>query len=184
MTQSHRSDPVLVTSSNAAELRPELMAGMADFSKVLKNNRTLPDRLCELMRLRIAFHNQCRPCMSMRYGTALDDGLTEDLVCSLERPNEPSDLSPAERAAVNFGDKFASNHLSITAADRLALNEHFTPEQIVELALLAALATGFGRFGAVFDTGGDYPVGERRPDGERLTPWGIDDPIVVRSPNA
>ena len=66
-------------------------------------------------------------------------------------------------------------------ADRLALNEHFTPEQIVELALLAAMATGFGRFGAVFDTGGSYPVGERRPDGARLTPWGIDGPTVVRA---
>ena len=88
MAQSHRSEPVLVTSSNAAGLRPELMAGMANFGKVLKDNRTLPDRLCELMRLRIAFRNQCRPCMSMRYGTAIDDGLTEDLVCSLEHPDD------------------------------------------------------------------------------------------------
>jgi len=176
-----KSEPVLVTSTTVSQLRPELMAGMAQFGKVFKDNRKLPERLVELVRLRIAFRNQCRPCMSMRYGSAVQDGLTEDLVCSLEHPDEPSDMSPPERAAVAFADKFASNHLSITVADRLALNEHFTPEQIAELALQIAVFTGFGRFGAVFDTGGDYPVGERRADGEPLTPWGINDPILVRS---
>jgi AhpD family alkylhydroperoxidase len=177
-----KSSPVLVTSKNASQLRPEILGGMAAFSKVLKDNRQLPDRLVELMRLRIAFRNQCRDCMSMRYASALDDGLTEDLVCSIERPSEPSDLNPQERAAVEFGDKFAGNHLSITAEDRLALNEHFTPEQIVELGILAAMFTGFGRFGAVFDTGDSLPVGDRRSDGSALTPWGINDPIIMGVP--
>ena len=175
-------DRVLVTSKNAGELRPEVMGGMAAFSQLLKSNRRLPDRLVELMRLRIAFRNQCRDCMSMRYATALDDGLTEDLVCSIEKPSEPSDLTPQERAAVEFGDRFASNHLSITAEDRLALTDHFTPEQIVELGILAAMFTGFGRFGAVFDAGETLPVGDRRADGGALTPWGIDEPIVVGLP--
>lgn len=172
-------EPVLVSSSNISELRPDLEEGFVEFRRVLKKQRQLPEKLVELMRLRIAFHNQCRPCMSMRYESALEDGLTEGLICSLERPQEAEDMTPAERAAVNFGDKFASNHLSITAEDRLALCEHFTPEQIAELAMLAALFTGFGRMGAVFDTGDSYPVGERHADGTPLTPWGINDPLIV-----
>lgn len=179
--ESGKEGRVLVTSAMVSERRPELMAGMAGFSKALKDNRQLPDRLVELMRLRIAFRNQCRPCMSMRYESAVEDGLTEELVCSLERPDEPSDMSSAERAAVNFGDKFATDHLSITVEDRLALSEHFTPEQIGELGLLAAMFTGFGRFGAVFDTGEELPVGERHADGTPLTPWGINDPIMTPS---
>ena len=174
------AEPRLVTSATLAELRPELLAGFGAFSKVMKDNRRLPDRLVELVRLRIAFRNQCRPCMSMRYGSAVDDGLTEDMVCELERPEEAPDLSPAERAAVAFGDKFASNHLSITAADRLALTEHFAPEQVAELAMLAALFTGFGRLGAVLDTGESYPVGDRNADGTPLTPWGFDNPMLMR----
>ncbi len=173
------NEATLVTTNEASQLRPELMSAMGKFTRTLKEHRTLPDRLVELMRLRIAFRNQCRSCMSMRYGSGVADGLTEELVCSLEHPNEPSDLTPVERAAVNFGDKFASDHLSISAADRLALCEHFTPPQIVELALLAAAFTGFGRFGAVFDTGGQFPVGDRQEDGSALTPWGIDDPIMA-----
>jgi alkylhydroperoxidase family enzyme len=178
--QQSLSKPVLVTSNNMGELRPELNDAFVQFRMTMKKNRQLPERLIELMRLRIAFHNQCRPCMSMRYETAIDDGLTEGLICSLERPQEAEDMTPAERAAVNFGDKFASNHLSITEEDRLALCEHFTPGQIAELAMMAALFTGFGRMGAVFDTGDEYPVGERHSDGTPLTPWGINDPTIVR----
>ncbi len=169
----------VVTSSDIAELRPDLMSAFGKFSAVMKSNRRLPDRLVELMRLRIAFRNQCRPCMSMRYASALEDGLTEEMVCSLERPDEPSDLSAAERTAIMFADKFASNHLSITIADRADLERHFSREQIAEIAICAAMFTGFGRMGAVFDTGGDYPVGQRNANGAPLTPWGITETIVV-----
>jgi len=178
--QCVEQEHILVTSDTLAELRPELMAGFAAFSQVMKANRHLPPRLVELVRLRIAFRNQCRPCMSMRYGSALDDGLTEGLVCELERPEEAADMTPAERAAVTFGDKFASDHLSITAEDRRALSAYFTPEQIAELAMTAAMFTGFGRLGAVLDTGESYPVGERHTDGSPLTPWGVENPLTMR----
>jgi AhpD family alkylhydroperoxidase len=159
--------------------RPELFEAMTEFEGKLKANRRLPERLVELVRLRIAFHNQCRPCMSIRYGEAVDDGLTEDLVCSLERPTEAEGLTPAETAAVAFADRFASNHLSIDAALLARLSQHFDEGEITELGMHAAFFTGFGRMGAVFDTGEVLPVGERRPDGAYLTPWGIE-PIVVR----
>jgi AhpD family alkylhydroperoxidase len=178
--QCLEQERILVTSDTLAELRPELMAGFAAFSQVLKANRQLPPRLVELMRLRIAFRNQCRPCMSMRYGSAVDDGLTEGLVCELEKPEEAADMTPAERAAVAFGDKFASDHLSITADDRRALGAYFTPEEIAELAMTAALFTGFGRLGAVLDTGESYPVGERHSDGSPLKPWGVENPLMMR----
>src|ERR1700757_5490845 len=82
---------------------------------------TLSPRLLELVRLRIAFHNQCRSCMSVRYQSAIDDGLTEDAVCSLERPADAPELSDAERAALKFADPFVTNHLALddTAYDEL-----------------------------------------------------------------
>ena len=52
------------------------------FAGGLKIHRELPERLIELVRLRVAFHNQCRSCMAIRYKDAIEDGLTEDLVCS------------------------------------------------------------------------------------------------------
>ena len=95
---------------------PALVKGLAAFSGGLKQNRTLPERLVELVRLRIAFFNQCRSCMAIRYTDAVNDGLTEDLVCSLERPQEAENLSPAEKAAINFGELMATDHLRIDDA--------------------------------------------------------------------
>ncbi|MDX2276794.1 MAG: carboxymuconolactone decarboxylase family protein [Hyphomonadaceae bacterium] len=165
--------------------RPDLMAAMMQMREAMKANQQLPDRLVELMRLRIAFRNQCRPCMSMRYEDAIQDGLTEDLVCAIEHPDEPSDLTASERVAVRFGDKFATNHLSIGPADHAALAEHFSPAEIAELGVWAAFFTGFGRMGAVFDNGeAAYPVGPRDPEGRPLTPWGVAAPIVMSAPNS
>ena len=75
--------------------RAPLEAGLAGFQHALRTERILPDRLHELVRLRVAFWNQCRGCMAGRYQEAIDDGLTEELVCSLERPQEAEDLTPA-----------------------------------------------------------------------------------------
>src|SRR5690606_12666958 len=93
--------------------RPAIAEGLLALTGALRADRTLPDRLVELVRLRIAFHNQCRSCMAIRYADALEDGLTEDLVCSLERPAEAEDLTDGERAALRFADLFATDHLSI-----------------------------------------------------------------------
>lgn len=163
---------------NDRQSGPALQEAMERFIATLKAERRLPERLIELVRLRIAFHNQCRPCMSIRYGSAVEDGLTESLVCSLERPHEAEGMSPAEREAVLFADRFASDHLSIDGAQLARLAEHFTPDEIRELGMHCAFFTGFGRMGAVFDGDEELPVGKRRADGERLAPWGIEPAIV------
>ena len=63
---------------------PAAAMGPLQFGAALVSNRTLPERLIELLRLRIAFHNQCRSCMAIRYQRAAAD-VSEADVCSLER---------------------------------------------------------------------------------------------------
>lgn len=161
--------------------RPDLATGLMAFSGGLKRNRRLDPKLIELVRLRIAFHNQCRSCMAIRYQDALDAGVTEDLVCSLERPYEAPDLTPAERAAVRFGDLFASNHLAIDDALFDELHEHFDDGEIMELALFSALCVGVGRLGAVLHMVEELPGAfQDAPIAPAaITPWG-NDSIVVR----
>src|SRR5580700_12097777 len=93
--------------------RPEIATGIGIAMQAINNSGNLSPRLIELIRLRIAFHNQCRSCMAIRYANAVENGVDEDLVCSLEKPQEAEDLSPAERAALDFADLFATNHLAI-----------------------------------------------------------------------
>ena len=150
--------------------RAPLMEGLAGFQHSLRADRLLSDRLHELFRLRIAFWNQCRGCMAGRYQEAIDDGLTEELVCSLERPQEAADLTPAERAAIAYADLMATDHLAITEATFEGLREHFSEPEIVELAINAAYYVGIGRFTASLDMLEGLP--ERFVTGERATPWG------------
>jgi AhpD family alkylhydroperoxidase len=156
--------------------QPAMGQGLDAFAASLKVNRTLPDRLIELVRLRVAFHNQCRSCMAVRYADAIADGLTEDLVCSLERPMEADDLDERERLAIRYGELFATNHLAIDDAFHDRLRELFTEPEIVELGLNVALFVGVGRLSATWDMVDELPD-RFRADGE-VTPWGGDVVVV------
>ena len=92
---------------------PDQALGLMQFGGALKRNRQLSERLVELVRLRIAFFNQCRSCMAIRYRDAVADGVDEAAVCSLERPHEAENLSAAEKAAIRYGELMATDHLSI-----------------------------------------------------------------------
>ena len=129
---------------------PEQALGLMGFGAALKQNRSLPEKLVELVRLRVAFFNQCRSCMAIRYADAVADGVTEGLVCSLERPEEAENLTPAEKAAIRFGELMATDHLAITDATYAELRQHFSEAQIVELGMTVAFFVGFGRLAATY----------------------------------
>jgi alkylhydroperoxidase family enzyme len=149
---------------------PELAKAFFTFEAAFWQGFTLRRRLLEMMRLRIAFHNQCRSCMAMRCEPALKDGLTEDLVCSLERPAEAPDLTEAEKAALQFADAFATNHLAISDETVDDLRRYYTEKQIVELCMVCAYCTGFGRFAAVYKAVEDLPESYQDMTA-RTTPW-------------
>ncbi len=158
--------------------RPRLAKGMMQFAGALKADRTLGERLVELVRLRVAFHNQCRSCMAIRYRDAVADGVSEDLVCSLEKPSEAADLTAAEKAALAYADAFATDHLAVNDATFARLREHFTEPQIVELGMTIAFFVGFGRLAATLDMVEELP--ERFQDhSQRIAPW-REESIVVR----
>lgn len=159
--------------------RPELVRGMMPFSRALKVERLLPDRLIELVRLRIAFFNQCRSCMAIRYPDALADGLTEDLVCSLEKPQEATNLSEREKLAVLYAERFATDHLAIGDDMYARLKEHFSEAEIVELGFHCAFYVGFGRLAATWNMIEELP--EQFQDmSHEVGPWDITEHVVMR----
>lgn len=157
---------------------PEMAKGAIGFGAAIAMNRTLPERLVELVRLRVAFHNQCRSCMAIRYSSAANE-VDEGLVCTLEKPQEAEQLSDAERAAIDFADRFATDHLSITDERFAALRDHFSEAQTMELMLHLALYVGMGRLAATLDMIEELPDGFRADFGEQITPWS-GDPVAVR----
>ena len=156
---------------------PDQVLGMMQFAGALKVHRQLPEKLVELVRLRVAFFNQCRSCMAIRYTDALEDGVTEDLVCSLERPQEAENLTAAEKAAIRFGEALATDHLRIDEAMYAGLREHFTEAEIVELGMTCAFFVGFGRLAATLHMVEELPDAFRREG--VVAPWG-EERVVVR----
>ena len=151
--------------------RPEVAQALGGLTAALRSSGTVSPRLLELVRLRIAFHNQCRSCMAVRYQSALDDGLTEGAVCSLEQPAEADDLSDAERGALRFADLFATNHLAIDDTVYDELRAHFTEDELVELGLNCAVAVGIGRLTATWDVTDDVPDVFRADSDAVVAPW-------------
>lgn len=149
---------------------PELATAFASFAgAVMGEGSQLDPRLQELVRLRIAFHNQCRSCMAIRY--LPEDQVSEDLVCSLERPQEADDLSSDERIALEYADLMATDHLSIDQAFFERLRAHFSNRQIVELGATIALCIGFGRLDATWRMTDEVPD-YFASDAATIAPWG------------
>ncbi|MGW6332920.1 carboxymuconolactone decarboxylase family protein [Nocardia rhamnosiphila] len=160
---------ILAWSSKASEAVMQFMAS-------IYTNNHLEPRLVELIRLRIAFHNQCRTCMATRNQ---ESGVTEELVCSLEKPEEAPDLTDAERAALKLADLMAIDHFNITDEVFDRLRGFFSEEQIVELGVLIGGTLGMGRLTASWDIVENLPErfqGDR--DKKNVTPWGEGNVLV------
>ncbi len=158
---------------------PEISKGLVAFGGAIKSHRSLPDRLVELVRLRVAFHNQCRSCMAIRYQDGVDAGIDEDLVCSLEKPQESEDLSNAEKAAIEYGELFATNHLAIDDSVYENLRKYFSEAEVVELSITVAWFVGFGRLAATYHMVEELPEAFQNENSDKLTPWN-EDSIIVR----
>lgn len=176
-------DVPLVMKIHARATRPERVRTLVTFFGAWMTDTSLAPRLVELVRLRIAFHNQCRSCMAMRYDHATLDGVDEDLVCSLEKPEEATNLTDADRAALDYADRLATNHLSIDDTVYDDLRKYYSDGEIVELGQIAAICVGLGRLDATWDLRDDLPEHFKQQgpasSGTIVTPWGGDSWVEV-----
>jgi AhpD family alkylhydroperoxidase len=157
---------------------PNMRLANNAFMEAAMNGRKISRRLLELVRLRVAFHNQCRTCMAIRFQSALDDGLTEDMVCSLEKPMDAPNLSDAEKAALEYADLFATNHFAITEANYAKLRKYFSEQEIVELGLFTGYFLGFGRFLATVNIVETLPE-SYQDKSRKVAPWESSETVVV-----
>ena len=117
--------------------------------------------------------------MAIRYKDGIEAGIDEDLVCSLEEPQEAENLSYAEKAAIEYGELFATNHLAINDSIYDNLRNYFSEEEIVELSITVAWFVGFGRLAATYHMVEELPEAFQNENAEQLTPWN-EDSIIVR----
>jgi alkylhydroperoxidase family enzyme len=76
-------------------------------------------------------------------------GASENLVAKLA-DYERSDLPERTKAALRLADKLSGDHRSVDAAFVAALRGHFSDEQILDLGMTIAFASGWQRFVEAF----------------------------------
>jgi alkylhydroperoxidase family enzyme len=116
--------------------------------------------------------------MVMRSADAVADGMSEEVVCQLSRPEEAPDLSARERAALEYADRIATAHHDMDDELFHRLEEHFTEAEIIELGLHVAFCIGFGRVAMSWDLVDELPEGLRQEG--TVAPWDADGDTHVR----
>jgi alkylhydroperoxidase family enzyme len=96
----------------------------------------------------------------------------------LSSPQAADDFTTAEKAALDFADRFATNHLSIDDDVIAGLKKFYSEPEIIELGMNVALYVGFGRLAASLDLVDHLPAEYVVRDGRLITPW-IGKPVVV-----
>ncbi len=126
-------------------LRPE-MAGMVDRMIATAYQRSaLPAAEREVARMRIAQLNDCSACATFRAPSVLEAGVTEDLYSHLDDYRSYAGYTERQRLAIEYAERFATDHRGIDDDLFSRLRSRFADEEILDLTLCLVVYLGLGR---------------------------------------
>jgi AhpD family alkylhydroperoxidase len=127
-------------------LRPEMGAAVNRLVNAAYNKSILPTRVREAARMRIAQLNDCTVCLAFRADKVKAQGLTEeDFYCHVGTHDADGEFSEQERLAMDYAERFATNHLSIDDAYMAQMRESFSDPEILDLTICLSAFLGLGR---------------------------------------
>jgi AhpD family alkylhydroperoxidase len=112
---------------------PEIGAALLDYKIPLGRMKSVDYITKELVRLRNAHVSGCQICGNFRNPKAVEAGLDETLVAVVDDPDDAR-FSPSQRAAIRLTEAFLLGPF-LDDALKKELSTHFSPEQLVEIAL-------------------------------------------------
>jgi AhpD family alkylhydroperoxidase len=126
-------------------LRPEL-GGMVErmIRGAYRDSILRPDER-ELARMRIAQINDCLACSDFRAPSVLDAGVAPELYENVAAYDTYPGYTPRQRLAIEYAERFATDHASLDDVFFARLRELFTDEEILDLTLCVAVFLGLGR---------------------------------------
>ncbi len=125
-------------------LRPEMGAAVNRLVNAAYNKSILPVRVREAARIRIAQLNDCTVCLAFRAEKVKAQGLSEEFYCRVRHPDDTS-FSEQEILAMEFAERFATDHLSIDDAFVARLRETFSDPEVLDLTICLSAFLGLGR---------------------------------------
>src|SRR5262245_9036546 len=106
----------------------------------------LPRRTHELVRMRIAEINGCVLCLTWR-----NDWADEESLAAVSQHATSGRFSDAERVAICYAERFATDSQAIDDDLLARLGAHFSPAEIADLTLVIGKYLAMGRFMQVLD---------------------------------
>ncbi|EUA35709.1 carboxymuconolactone decarboxylase family protein [Mycobacterium xenopi 4042] len=126
-------------------LRPQLADMVERMIKGAYQQSILPVEERELARMRIAQLNDCVACSGFRAPSVLEAGVAAELYENVaDYPTYPG-YTPRQRLAIEYAERFATDHASIADAFMDRMRELFTDAEILDLTLCVAVFLGLGR---------------------------------------
>lgn len=139
--------------------RPEIAVAMGALSTAVYQKSKLDKREKEAARYAIALINDCAVCRATRVRDAEAVGIEEGFYAEVPAWRTSTELSARERLAAEFGQRFASDHLSMDDDFWARLRAAYADDEIADLTMCCGMWLGMGRTLAV--------IGVRAPD-ERI----------------
>jgi len=146
------------------ELAPPLTSAAGGYSSAVYERSTLSLREFEAARTTMARINQCAICIDWRTardvpGRAADPGaIPEEFYEAVGVRRDWSGLSEREGLAAEFAERYSLDHLGMDDAFWGRLHQHYTDDELVDLALCVGSWLALGRFNQVFDIDGGCRV--------------------------
>ncbi|HTM48035.1 MAG TPA: carboxymuconolactone decarboxylase family protein [Bryobacteraceae bacterium] len=123
--------------------KPEALKNFVPLYSAIMGPGLVERRIKELVYLAVSFANECAYCSAAHIAIGRKAGISEDDLAAL-RTEQEGPFSVAERAAIQYARELTR---TADAGDsRAALAEHFSPEQVVEITLIVAMANFTNRF--------------------------------------
>jgi alkylhydroperoxidase family enzyme len=142
------------------ELAAPLTSAAGGYSSAVYEKSSLSLREFEAARISMARINQCAICIDWR--TARDvpgrasgpDEIPEAFYQRVGVERNLDGLDQREKLAVEFAERYATDHLGMDDPFWERLHLHFSDGELVDLALCVASWLALGRFNQVFDIDG------------------------------
>jgi AhpD family alkylhydroperoxidase len=122
---------------------PELLEAMSAFMNAVYGPTALPERIKEIVVLRVCALNGCRYCTRVHRGIASDAGLSGDEVDALcGNGTDFASFDERERAALRFAETMCADPERAVAAGQAVFADH----ELVELGVVAGTTIFLNRF--------------------------------------
>lgn len=135
-----------LTIHRATGLSPDIFKALVAYANALRSAGVTPRKERELLTLRTVQLHGGDAEFAIHRAAGLSCGLTEPQIETLDRWQSATVYNARERAILRYADALNATDGKVDDTVFVELNGHFTPQEIVELTLIASYYAGIVQF--------------------------------------